>query len=358
MAKMKVEFLHHYRKRHGLGLRDRLVAYLPRYAPFVSRFSFLANLVQGAAKGFLGFARQRSLPKWRRGIHIPPEAESGAQPAVPDRRRGENSQLPHIPRGGGAERRRGGEVVLLLDTFNRYFEPENAKAALAVLQAAGYQVRLPQPADGGRPLCCGRTFLAAGLVDEAKIEARRMIETLKPWVERGVPVVGLEPSCVLGLRDEFLSMHPAGEAAEVALHSYLFEEFLACELDAGRLKLDFKPLPQKKALLHGHCHQKAFAAMSDVVRVLKLIPGLAVETIESSCCGMAGAFGYEAAHHEVSLKMAELSLLPKVRAAAADELIVADGTSCRHQIHDGAGRSAVHVARVLEQALTSATVPS
>jgi Fe-S oxidoreductase len=247
-------------------------------------------------------------------------------------------------------------VVLLLDTFNRYFEPENARAALAVLQAAGYQVRLPQPAGGGRPLCCGRTFLAAGLVDEAKTEARRVIEVLKPYVERGVPVIGLEPSCVLGLRDEFLSMHPAGEAAEVALHSYLFEEFLACELEAGRLRLDLEPLPQKKALLHGHCHQKAFAAMPDVERVLKLIPGLEVETVESSCCGMAGAFGYEAAHYEVSMKMAELSLLPRVRAAGADELIVADGTSCRHQIVDGSGRAAVHVARVLERALASAKV--
>ena len=351
MAKMKVEFLYHYRKRHGLGLRDRLVAYLPRYAPYVSHFSFLANPLQAAAKGLLGFARQRSLPRWRRGARLRLPAGSGAPPAGPERRSGER-----IPRGGGAERRKGGEVVLLLDTFTRYFEPENAQAALAVLEAAGYLVRMPRPADGGRPLCCGRTFLAAGLVDEAKTEARRMIETLKPWVERGVPVVGLEPSCVLGLRDEFLSMHPAGEAAEVALHSYLFEEFLACELDAGRLKIDLKPLAQKKALLHGHCHQKAFAAMPDVERVLKLIPGLAVETIESSCCGMAGAFGYEASHHEVSMKMAELSLLPRVRAAAADELIVADGTSCRHQIHDGAGREALHVARVLERALASAKV--
>jgi FAD/FMN-containing dehydrogenase/Fe-S oxidoreductase len=356
MAKMKIEFLHHYRKRHGIGLRDRLIAYLPRYAPFVSRFSFLVNLLQSAAKGLLGFARQRSLPRWRREIRLAASTASGVQPAAPSRRRGEKSQLPHVPRGGGVERRRGGEVVLLLDTFNHYFEPENARAALAVLQAAGYEVRLPQPADGGRPLCCGRTFLAAGLVDEAKTEARRTIEALKPYVERGVPVVGLEPSCVLGLRDEFLSMHPAGEAAEVALHSYLFEEFLACEMDAGRLKLDFKPLPQKKALLHGHCHQKAFAVMPDVVRVLKLVPGLAVETIESSCCGMAGAFGYEAAHYDVSMKMAELSLLPRVRAAGADELIVADGTSCRHQIHDGTGRPALHVARVLERALASARV--
>jgi Fe-S oxidoreductase len=243
------------------------------------------------------------------------------------------------------------QVVLLVDTFNRYFEPENARAALAVLEAAGYAVHLPRAADGGRPLCCGRTFLAAGLVDEARLEARRMIETLAPYVERGVPVVGLEPSCLLGLRDEFLSMLPGGKSAELAMNAFLLEEFLAREHEAGRLALRLKPLPEKRALLHGHCHQKAFDAMPAVSRVLALVPGLEVETVESSCCGMAGAFGYEAAHYDVSMKMAELALLPRVRKAAADELIVADGTSCRHQIRDGSGRLAVHVARVLERAL-------
>ena len=321
MAKMKVEFLHHYRQRHGLKLKDRLVAYLPRYAPLASRFAPFANALQAAFKNLLGFARKRSLPRWRR-----PFGRTGLQAA-------------------------GGEVVLLVDTFNRYFEPENASAALAVLQAAGYTVRLPPALDGARPLCCGRTFLAAGLVDEARLEARRTIAALKPYVERGVPVVGLEPSCLLGLRDEFLSMLPGGDSAELALNAFTFEEFLGREHAAGRLKLNLKTLPQKKALLHGHCHQKAFAVMPDVERVLKLVPGLEVEAIESSCCGMAGAFGYEAAHYDVSMKMAELSLLPRVRKAGADELIVADGTSCRHQIHDGTGRAAVHVARVLEQAL-------
>ncbi len=325
MAKMKVEFLHHYRKRHGLALKDRLIAYLPRYAPIAARLSPLANAMQNAFKGALGFARARSLPQWRS------DSFRDAAPAA---------QSENTP-----------EVFVLIDTFSRYFEPENARAALAVLRAAGYRVHLPQPADGGRPLCCGRTFLAAGLVDEAKAEARRMIETLKPYVERGVPVVGLEPSCLLGLRDEFLSLLPGAESAELALNAFLFEEFLAREHAAGRLKLKLQPLREKKAWLHGHCHQKAFAAMPDVERVLKLVPGLAVETIESSCCGMAGAFGYEAAHYEVSMKMAELTLLPKVRNASRDELIVADGTSCRHQIADGAGREAMHVARVLERAL-------
>ena len=332
MAKMKVEFLHHYRLRHGIGLKDRLVAYLPRYAPHASRLTPLVNVLQRAFKGLLGFASQRSLPNWRRDAFTE-----------------KNHPHPNLPPEGEGENRR--QVVLMIDTFNRYFEPENARAALAVLQAAGYTVHLPQAADGGRPLCCGRTFLAAGLVNEAKVEARRMIETLQPYVERGVPVVGLEPSCLLGLRDEFLSMLPGGASAELALNAFLFEEFLAREHAAGRLRLDLKPLPQKKALLHGHCHQKAFAAMPAVQKTLNLVPGLEVEAIESSCCGMAGAFGYEATHYDVSMKMAELSLLPRVRTAGAGELVVADGTSCRHQIRDGTGRAAVHVARVLEQAL-------
>ncbi|MDB5862214.1 MAG: lactate dehydrogenase [Betaproteobacteria bacterium] len=323
MAKMKVEFLHHYRKRHGLNVKDRLIAYLPHYAPWASRLAPLTNALSAIGKSFLGFAPQRALPKWRSDAY---REKAGAAGSV-------------------------GEVVLFIDTFNRYFEPENARAAVAVLEAAGYTVHTPQPRDSSRPLCCGRTFLASGLVEEAKLEAKRMLDMLKPYVDRGVAVVGLEPSCLLGLRDEFLDMHPDGEMAELALNAYHFEEFIAREIEAGRFKLDLQALPQKKALLHGHCHQKAFGAMPAVERVLKLVPGLEVETIQSSCCGMAGSFGYDASHYEVSMKMGELSLLPKVRESSADTLIVADGTSCRHQIHDGASRDAVHVARVLEQAL-------
>jgi Fe-S oxidoreductase len=245
----------------------------------------------------------------------------------------------------------GREVVLFVDTFNTYFEPENARAAVKVLEAAGYTVHLPRPAADARPLCCGRTFLASGLVTEARREAQRMIATLTPYISRGVPVVGLEPSCLFALRDEFLSMLPAGEAAQLAQHALLFEEFIAREHDAGRLQLKLKALPQAKALLHGHCHQKAFAVMPAVQKVLALVPNLNVELIESSCCGMAGSFGYEAKHYDVSMRMAEASLLPKVREAGEHTLIVADGTSCRHQIRDGAAREAVHVARVLAAAL-------
>jgi FAD/FMN-containing dehydrogenase/Fe-S oxidoreductase len=331
MARMKIEFLHQYRKRHGLTLHDRLVAYLPRYAPWASRFSALANLrdrVPGLAtlsEKVARFSRRRSLPVWRRDIFRP---------------------APSVEAPGGKR-----EVVLFADTFNTYFEPENARAALRVLEAAGYHVHRPAAKDGARPLCCGRTFLAAGLVDEARHEAQRMLEALEPFVARGVPVVGLEPSCLFTLRDEFTAMLPGSETRALAERALLFEEFLARESGAGVLALSLKPTAAKQALLHGHCHQKAFAAMGAVEKTLRLVPDLNVKTIPSSCCGMAGAFGYDADTYDVSMKMAELSLLPAVREAPADALLVADGTSCRHQIADGAGRKAVHVARVLEQAL-------
>jgi Fe-S oxidoreductase len=178
-----------------------------------------------------------------------------------------------------------------------------------------------------------------------------MLEALEPFVARGVPVVGLEPSCLFTLRDEFTAMLPGSETRALAERALLFEEFLARESGAGVLALSLKPTAAKQALLHGHCHQKAFAAMGAVEKTLRLVPDLNVKTIPSSCCGMAGAFGYDADTYDVSMKMAELSLLPAVREAPADALLVADGTSCRHQIADGAGRKAVHVARVLEQAL-------
>jgi Fe-S oxidoreductase len=213
-------------------------------------------------------------------------------------------------------------------------------------------------------LCCGRTFLASGLVDEAKAEARRTLDALRPYVERGLPVIGLEPSCLYTLRDEFKSMLPGADTDALAARAVLFEEFLAAEHQAGRLQLKLKPLPQKKALLHGHCHQKAFGAMPLVAQVLGLVPELKVETVESGCCGMAGAFGYEAEHHAVSMTMAEAALLPALRRAGADTLLIADGTSCRHQIRDGlrtgesaslplAQRNAVHVAQVLARALAA-----
>ena len=329
MAKMKIEFLAHYRQSHALKLGERLIAYLPRYAPVACRLGPLLNLrdrVVGAARlseRWLGLSAKRRLPRWRRD----------AFPAVPD----------------SAASGTAGEVALFVDTFNRYFEPENAHAALKVLQAAGYHVHVLRP-QAGRPLCCGRTFLTSGLVDEAKVEAGRMLEALRPFAARGVPVVGLEPSCLLSMRDEFPSLLP-GEAAEaLARGSLLFEEFLAGEADAGRLRLPLKPVASK-ALLHGHCHQKAFGTMAAAQQALRLIPDLDVETIASGCCGMAGAFGYQATHYDISMRMAENDLLPKLRSAARDTIVVANGTSCRQQIRDGSGRDSVHVARLLASAL-------
>ena len=347
MAKMKIEFLYHYAKRHGISLKDRLIAWLPRYAPWAARLHWIFNLrdavpgLGALGEATLGLSAKRTLPRWRGDVFL-----SSGQSRISSRAAGK------------------GEVVLLVDTFNNYFEPDNARAALAVLDAAGYRVHLARPAEdrGGnaRPLCCGRTFLASGMVEEAREEARRTLSALRPFVERGLPVIGLEPSCLYTLRDEFRSMLPGVEAEALAARALLFEEFLASEHQAGRLELELQALPQKKALLHGHCHQKAFAAMPAVEQVLRLVPGLEVQTVASSCCGMAGSFGYEADHYEISMKMAEADLLPALRKADADTLLVADGTSCRHQIHDGlkgemqqgdVGRKALHVAQILARAL-------
>jgi Fe-S oxidoreductase len=333
MARMKIEFLHHYHQRHGSRLKDRLIAWLPRYARWGARLGFLLNLrdrlpgLPWLSEKLLGFSARRPLPRWRRDIFNPAHESAGAASV------------------------NGAEVVLLVDTFATYFEPDNARAALAVLRAAGYRVHLPRPPDGARPLCCGRTFLSAGLVDEARAEARRLIDALRPYIERGLPIIGLEPSCLLTLRDEFQVMSLGATTGALATQAMLFEEFLAREQEAGRLRLNLQALAEKRALLHGHCHQKAFGAMTAVQQVLRLVPGLEVQTVESGCCGMAGAFGYQAGHYDVSMKMGELNLLPAVRAAEPDTLIVADGTSCRQQIRDGAQREALHVARVLERAL-------
>ena len=334
MARMKIEFLDQYHQKHGLSLRDRLFAYLPRYAPKLRRCGFILNLrdqIPGIAKlseWLFGLSSRRRLPRWRRDHFV-----------------------PYIEDAVISEGER--EVVLLVDTFNRCFETENANAALAVLSAGGYHVTCPTPLDGGRPLCCGRTFFSAGLLDEARVEVSRMLDTLMPYVERGVPIIGLEPSCLLTLRDEYKALLPGNDTNELADNAFLLEEFLAAEQDKGRLQLKLKALPVKQALLHGHCHQKAFAVMTPVQKVLSLIPQLKVETIDSSCCGMAGSFGYEKEHYELSMQMGSLSLFPAIEDAPADTLIIADGTSCRGQIEHGTGRQAVHVARVLQMALDS-----
>jgi FAD/FMN-containing dehydrogenase/Fe-S oxidoreductase len=333
MAKMKIEVLAARVAKHGLSLRDRLVGFLPHYAALASRFAPLANwrnnspLLRTLFEKATGISAQRALPEWRRDVF--------------------RSEVEAI---GPAQ---GRELVLFVDTFNRTYERENIDAALRVLVAGGYRVHIPKPANGGRPLCCGRTFLSAGLVDHARTELDRLVATYAPFALRGVPIVGLEPSCLLTLRDELLSLRSDEIAKSISAHALLFEEFLVREAQAGHLRLPLGPVAGK-ALVHGHCHQKSFGAFKSVEQALRLVPDLNVETVESSCCGMAGAFGYGADTYQASIEMAELSLLPAVRRADDATLIVADGTSCRHQIKDGAGRGAVHVARVLAMSLNSA----
>ena len=328
MARMKIEFLHHYRRRHGLSPRDRLIAYLPRYARFAARIAPLLNsrnrIPSLARLGERLFALRasRKLPEW--------------------------ASRPYHGASSGA----GRVVVLLVDTFNRYFEPENARAAERVLTRAGYRVVSPDPTSG-RPLCCGRTFLAAGLVDEARHEAKRMLDALAPHLAAGTPIVGIEPSCLLTLRDEFPAIVPGTATKALAERAQLFEEFVDSERATGRFELSLGPMEGRTALLHGHCHQKAFGAVGAAVKALQLIPGLTVETVDSTCCGMAGSFGYEAEHYEMSMKIGELGVLPKMRAAPPDTLLAANGTSCRHQIADAAGREARHVVRILDDASAS-----
>ncbi|WP_375142336.1 FAD-binding and (Fe-S)-binding domain-containing protein [Bradyrhizobium sp. CCGB12] len=334
MARMKIEFLHHYHTRHGLPLKERLIAYLPRYAPLAAKLAPLMNLrdrIPGLAwltERWLGFSARRTLPVWRS--------------AWRDKRR---QASPSDVVGDGRD------VVLFADTFNRYFERENLEAAKKVLQAGGYRMHHVTAKDGGRPLCCGRTFLSAGLVEEARIEARRTAEALAPFVSKGARIVGLEPSCLMTFRDEFAALLPKKEVAPLAKSARLIEELLADDLATGATTLIFRDQQRRTVHLHGHCHQKAFDAMGAVEKTLRAVPGLVIKPIESSCCGMSGAFGYAAATIDISMAMGELSLFPAVRQAGPEDLVVADGTSCRHQIWDGAAREAVHVARVLAMAL-------
>ena len=322
MAKMKIEVTAERAARHGVKWRESLVAELPRYASILSRVPTLANLrnhlppVRWLMERYLGISAKRALPEWSSDRFRDSEAAAAA-PAKPV-----------------------GEVILFADTFNRYFEPEHLRSAVRVLAAAGYKAIIP--ATKGRPLCCGRTWLSAGMIDQARGEADRTLRGLAG----DLPVIGLEPSCVMTLRDEFRSLLPGEATDKLASRTMLLSEFIAKE----KPDLKYNRLPGA-AHIHGHCHQKAFGAFPDALTALRQVPDLSVTPIASSCCGMAGAFGYQAETQDVSLAMAEAGLLPAVRNAAAHDFIVADGTSCRHQIRELTGREVVHSVTLLERAL-------
>ncbi len=322
MARMKIEVMSAKRKKGGLTLADKLIAYLPRYAPKAAKVAWLVNLRNKIApsrkllEGPTCISARRGLPVWSSA----PFRDAEAQDNDP-------------------------QVLLFADVFNRYFEPENLRAAVRVLRANGLRVAVARDDQSDRALDCGRTLLAMGCVDEARHEAQRVIDATREAVAKGVPVVGLEPSSILTFRDEFLALCPGPETEMLSNATRTFEEFLADQPD-----LALKPL-DRPIYVHGHCHQKAHDAVTPMLNLLKRIPEAQVHMIESGCCGMAGAFGYAPDTIDVSIKMAQLDLFPALEAAPIDAVIVADGTSCRHQIAEGTQRKPMHVARLLDMVL-------
>ncbi|GAA5172124.1 (Fe-S)-binding protein [Viridibacterium curvum] len=334
MALLKSESLaQRWLARGKPPLRERLLAGVPRLLPWLRRLAWLVSLrnrvplLASLAERITGISARRTIPA--------PAASSFLAT---------QEDVVSGPEGGR-------EVALFVDTFSNELEPANAQAARELLVTAGYRVHLVRAAKGERPLCCGRTWLSSGLIEAARTEAQRVVDALWTFVERDIPVVGLEASCLLMLRDEYHALGLGERVPRIAKGAFLLEEFLVREHDAKRLQLCFADAAGRRVAVHGHCHQKAFGAMKAMRKLLGLVPGLQVTFIESSCCGMAGGFGFEAEHYDVSMRMAELSLLPALRHEPAETRVIANGMSCRHQIRDGAQRDSQHVVRLLRDAL-------
>ena len=326
MAKLKYEFLARYHKANGTPLRARLFADIARINRWSTRLGPLANL--GMANPVTRWVLHRFL-----GIHKSRRLPSLARQSFPAWFR----KRPVRQKGSR------GPVVLFHDTFMDYNHPEVGRAAVELLEAAGYEVVL---ADN---VCCGRPMISKGMLERARDNARINVERLYPYAEAGVPIVGCEPSCLLTLRDEYTDLLRDDKSRVVAERAMLVEELLAWLHGRGELDLRFKER-SGTVLFHGHCHQKALVGMAASLAALRLVPGLRVEEIDSGCCGMAGAFGYEREHFDVSMAIGEQRLFPAVR-AAPEARIVITGMSCRHQVSDGTGRRAQHVVEVLREAL-------
>ncbi len=332
MARIKIEYQAQLNERMGLSLRARLFSQLPS---LLSRSPWLGRLVgwrnrsprlSKLAERFLGISASVSLP-------------------VPTREPVSFSRHPDT-----LER----SVLLFVDTFNRHYTPAVLQAAIDVLEAAGNRVILSTDLEGREPLSSGRTYLAQGRVEAARREALRVVEALLPLAREGVPIIGLEPSCLLTLRDEYSALGLGADAVTLASQALLFEEYLARELTAGRLSLPWKAQgageERTRLLVHGHCHQKAVGAMKSMRKVLKVIPGLDFKIIDASCCGMAGSFGVEAEHMQIGRDMAEQALVPALH-QEPDAWVVANGFSCRHQIDLTTGRKGMHLAELIRTRL-------
>jgi Fe-S oxidoreductase len=328
MARYRSEFLAGYFTRHRRPLSSLVFSQVHRLARLGSTAPRIANSVANAPllgaliRRALGIHRERKLPA------LAPQTFQAWFAANHDGTIDSNH-----------------EVVLFADTFTNFFQPQVAIAAVRVLQRAGFRVSVP-----AADLCCGRPLYDLGMLSKAKGLLVRALEVLGPYAERGVPIVGLEPSCILTFRDELPGLIPDDPLAKLlAERSMLLEEFMLREA------LEFTPSTmQGRALVHGHCHQKAITGMSSELATLRRINGLRVAEIDAGCCGMAGAFGYQTDHFEVSQQIAQRVLLPAVRKADPETLIIADGFSCRSQIAQFcAGRRVLHLAEVLDLATTS-----
>jgi len=324
MATYKAEFLSHYYDHHrrpmaafAMGL-IRTWARIASFAPRVVNWVFRAPILGPLLKRIAGVAEQRRMP------HFAPRT----------------FKRWFFGRDHSNGKPDGGKPVLLwADTFNDHFHPEVAKAAVRVLEASGHRVLVPRAS-----LCCGRPLYDYGMLDRAKRALREVLDALRPAIREGIPIVGLEPSCIAVFRDELAELFPHDEdARRLASQSFLLSEFLE---DEGYQP----PRLSGKALVHGHCHQKSVLRFEATTSLLKKA-GLDCEVPDSGCCGLAGSFGYEAEHYEVSKAIGERSLLPAVRRADPEALVVTEGFSCRQQIEQFTGRRAAHVAEVLEMAL-------
>ncbi|MCQ8105265.1 (Fe-S)-binding protein [Methylomonas sp. SURF-2] len=337
MALIKAEFLAQQVAQHGMSLRRRLWSELPKILCWpVARPLLLWR--NGSA--WLARALEVALGIGAK-VRLPVPARQPFQYGSPAK---DTVSVGPVDK----------QVVLFVDTFNHYFNPAAAEAAQKLLKAGGYQVHIarPRPDDEpSRPLCCGRTYFSNGRPDRAAREARRLLKALEPHVRAGRSIVGLEPSCILNLRDEYLKLGLGEAAQKLAEKVLLLEEFIVREQSAGRWTLHFQALPDvSRLLLHGHCHQKAVGAIKSVRKLLKQVPGLDFELIEASCCGMAGNFGVEAEHVEHARAMAELALFPALRAEPA-ALLVSNGFSCQQQISNGGFARPLHLSQLLCMAL-------
>lgn len=358
LARLKEEFLAHYYERHGVPLRAWVFGHIATFNRLGCTFAPVSNwlrrtrLVKWLLYRLVGVHPRRTLPPFarptfeawfrRRAVSLPgPGRGKEGQVATPPQERAINSPT-HQLTNSVTERR--GQVVFFADTFLNYNYPAIGQAAVAVLEAAGYEVILP------RRSCCGRSLISQGLLWAAKKQARRNLELLWPYLEQGLPVVGCEPSCLLTLRDDYPDLLADERAVRLAEHTFLLEEFLQREMERG-LELPLREMPGR-VLFHGHCHQKSLVGTAPTLAVLRAVPGLEVEEIDSGCCGMAGAFGYEAEHYELSLAIGRQRLFPAIEAAGEEVLIAVSGVSCRQQIEQGTGRQARHWVEILAQALS------